>query len=104
MNELFSDNQIKTQINNLWSYLDELAETNPEEYKKFLAQQFKRGLDQKEEEKKIQAQEESDKLYQVTPFVCLRYKVLTILEDQFTSKKKDDFDIKIFDVENKNEI
>jgi hypothetical protein len=104
MNELFSDNQIKTQMNNLWGYLDELAEKNPEEYKKFLAQQFKRGFEQKEEEKKIQSQEESDKLYQVTPFLCLRYKVLTILEDQFTSKKKDDSDIKIFDVENKNEI
>jgi hypothetical protein len=104
MNELFSDNQIKTQINNLWSYLDELAEKNPEEYKKFLSQQFQRGFEQKKEDKINQTLQDSEKTYQVTPFLSLRYKILSIIQDQTTSRKKEDLDIKLFDAENKNEI
>ena len=37
-----NNTEAKTQINNFWNYLDELAAKNPEEYKKFIQAQMKK--------------------------------------------------------------
>ena len=47
-----NNTEAKTQINNFWNYLDELAAKNPEEYKKFIQAQMKKGLSMAEEIKK----------------------------------------------------
>ena len=39
-----NNTEAKTQINNFWNYLDDLAAKNPEEYKKFIQAQMKKGL------------------------------------------------------------
>ena len=50
-----NNTEAKTQINNFWNYLDELAAKNPEEYKKFIQAQMKKGLSMAEEIKKEKA-------------------------------------------------
>ena len=37
--------EAKAQINNFWNHLNDLAENNPEEYKKFISSQFKKGIE-----------------------------------------------------------
>ena len=37
-----NNTEAKTQINNFWNYLDELAAKNPEEYKKFIKAQMQK--------------------------------------------------------------
>ena len=48
--------EAKTQINNFWNYLDELASKNPEEYKKFIKAQMEKGLSMAESIKKEKEQ------------------------------------------------
>ncbi|KAF6105502.1 PIH1 domain containing 2 [Phyllostomus discolor] len=38
-----SSKGLLTQVNQLWNLLDDLAESNPESYKKFIQQQLKEG-------------------------------------------------------------
>jgi hypothetical protein len=67
-----NNDQAKTHINNFWTYLDELAEQNPEEYKKFISEQMKKGFNFNENQKNY----EEAQVLKVIPYLCLRFKVL----------------------------
>jgi hypothetical protein len=104
-----SDDQAKSQINNFWSYLDELAEKNPEEYQKFISQQLKTGLqnnqhlvnkDNKDNSNNTQ-QPAIDKAIKVTPYISLRYKLSKIKEGLPVNKNDK---IKIHERQSINEI
>ena len=110
-----NNTEAKTQINNFWNYLDELAAKNPEEYKKFIQAQMKKGLSMAEEIKKEKenasnhsksnTNEEkilsdiysknilTKKEFKVYPFMCLQFKPTKILkknlEDGDKGKKLD---------------
>jgi hypothetical protein len=94
-----NDDQAKIQMNNFWNYLDELAEKNPEEYQKFISQQMKKGVEniKQEKEEKIQSQE---KILKPNLYLCLRFKILSILKHDNTI---DNENIKIHG-NSKNEI
>lgn len=82
--------QAKSQINNFWGYLDELAEKNPDEYKKLISEQMKKGFESHSTPKDESVPEEKE--IKVRPLLCLRFKVLQIHKH----KEKDD-SIKIHD-------
>ena len=97
-----NNTEAKTQINNFWNYLDELASKNPEEYKKFIQAQMKKGLSMAEEIKKekqsanqsnnINTNEDkllsdiysqnilTKKEFKVYPFMCLSFKPTKIIK------------------------
>lgn len=101
-----NNTEAKTQINNFWNYLDELAAKNPEEYKKFIQAQMKKGLSMAEEikkEKQSKSQNTSNnnknnineekifediyskniltkKEFKVYPFMCLAFKPTIIIK------------------------
>jgi hypothetical protein len=85
-----NENHTKTQINNLWNHLDELAEKNPEEYKNFISQQLKNGTDRMKNLNK-------DQNLKVQTFNCLRFKLLSIIK----GKKEN---INIYDNINQNDM
>ena len=111
--------EAKTQINNFWNYLDELAAKNPEEYKKFIQTQMKKGLSMAEEIKKEkeakkegtnpQSNINEDKLlsdiysqniltkkeFKVFPFMCIEFKPTKIIK-----KNLDEDDPKSLDINN----
>ena len=109
-----NNTEAKTQINNFWNYLDELAAKNPDEYKKFIQAQMKKGLSMAEEIKKekqsnnqnnnINSSEDkllsdiysqnilTKKEFKVYPFMCLAFKPTKIIKQNFEeddNKKKD---------------
>ena len=109
-----NNTEAKTQINNFWNYLDELAAKNPDEYKKFIQAQMKKGLSMAEEIKKekqsnnqsnnINSNEDkllsdiysqnilTKKEFKVYPFMCLAFKPTKIIKQNFEeddNKKKD---------------
>ena len=110
-----NNTEAKTQINNFWNYLDELAAKNPEEYKKFIQAQMKKGLSMAEEikkEKESKNQNTNDikmlsdiyskniltkKEFKVFPFICLAFKPTKIIKQNL-----DDDDQKKLD--NNNDI
>ena len=106
--------EAKTQINNFWNYLDELAAKNPEEYKKFIQAQMKKGLSmaeeiRKEKESKNQTSggeggrltnTNEDKIlsdiyskniltkkeFKVYPFMCLAFKPTKIIKQNLNEE------------------
>lgn len=86
-----NDTQAKAQMENFWKYLDDLSTQNPEEYKKFISEQMKKGLNQKMEEKKDETKEI---LLKPKTFISLRFKISKIMKEKTVEK---DNDIKIFD-------
>ncbi|MCQ2816161.1 MAG: hypothetical protein MJ252_02735 [archaeon] len=104
----------KTQINNFWNYLDDLAANNPEEYKKFINAQFKKGIEMYGNDKNKKETNESHieninlmtkRNFEVKTYLCLRLKILKIfkeLEIEEDKSKKDE--ISITEKCNKNEI
>ena len=102
-----NNTEAKTQINNFWNYLDELAAKNPEEYKKFIQAQMKKGLSMAQEIKKEKelnnaannpnsgSNEEkilsdiysknilTKKEFKVYPFMCLQFKPTKIIKQNF---------------------
>lgn len=93
MEKMFNinDAQAKAQMENFWKYLDDLSQENPEEYKKFISEQMKKGLNKKIEEKKDEIQEI---LLKPKVFLCLRFKISKILKDKNPEKNND---IQIFE-------
>ena len=101
--------EAKTQINNFWNYLDDLAKNNPEEYKKFISTQMKKGMEMAQEIKKEKQEKEKEqnekkeetflnennlnsiysqniltkKEFDVFPFKCLRFKPIKIFKNNF---------------------
>jgi len=86
--------EAKTQINNFWNYLDELASKNPEEYKKFIKAQMEKGLSMAEfiKKEKEQSNIETDiyskniltkKEFKVFPFMCLEFRPIKIIKQNF---------------------
>ena len=91
--------EAKTQINNFWNYLDELAAKNPEEYKKFIAAQMKKGVSMAQEIRKEKEEKNNQnieklnnianqniqikKIFEVHPYLSLRFKPLKILKNDF---------------------
>ena len=71
--------EAKIQMNNFWKYLDELAEKNPEEYKKFIQTQMKKGLETfgPSKNQSITTKQE----FTVSPYLCLRFKPIKILKE-----------------------
>lgn len=88
----FNDTQAKAQIENFWKYLDDLSEKDPEEYKKFISQQMKKGLNQEQKDKK--EEEKKSLILKPKSFICLRFKILKIKKESQGAKDKD---IKLFD-------
>ena len=106
-----NNTEAKTQINNFWNYLDELAAKNPEEYKKFIQAQMKKGLSMAEEIKKEKENvsnpnknnlnEEkvlsdiysknilTKKEFKVYPFMCLQFKPTKIIKKNFEDEDKE---------------
>ena len=99
-----NNTEAKTQINNFWNYLDELAAKNPEEYKKFIKAQMQKGLSMAESIKKEQNQNNqnnqninTDKIlsdiyskniltkkeFKVFPFMCLEFRPTKIIKKNF---------------------
>ena len=99
-----NNTEAKTQINNFWNYLDELAAKNPEEYKKFIKAQMQKGLSMAESIKKEQNQNNknnqninTDKIlsdiyskniltkkeFKVFPFMCLEFRPTKIIKQNF---------------------
>jgi hypothetical protein len=89
-----SDDQAKTQINNFWSYLDELNEKNPEEYKKFISQQLKTGLQQSDPKKATVNVGGSTR---VNYYICLRFKLSKV-------KTTSDVSVKVHERQSINEV
>ena len=110
-----NNTEAKTQINNFWNYLDELAAKNPEEYKKFIQAQMKKGLSMAEEikkEKELKNQKTNDekifsdiytkniltkKEFKVYPFICLAFKPTKIIKQNLDNDEQKKLD-------NNNEI
>lgn len=88
--------EAKIQMNNFWNYLDDLAEKNPEEYKKFIQTQMKKGIETFGPSK----QEKQNKEFKVTPYLCLRFKPTKVLKQIHS----DPNDIQIHDNAIKNEM
>ena len=97
--------EAKTQINNFWNYLDELASKNPEEYKKFIKAQMEKGLSMAESIKKEKEQSniETDiyskniltkKEFKVFPFMCLEFRPIKIIKQNFDKEIIDNNNIK----------
>lgn len=102
--------EAKTQINNFWNYLDELAAKNPEEYKKFIQAQMKKGLSmaeeiKKEKESKNQNSKEENiisdiyskniltkKEFKVYPFICLGFKLTKIIKQNLDDDEQKKLD------------
>ena len=119
-----NNTEAKTQINNFWNYLDELATKNPEEYKKFIQAQMKKGLSMAEEIKKEkQSANQSnntneDKLlsdiysqniltkkeFKVYPFMCLAFKPTKIIKQNFDEEEDDNTENKNKKKDNTNDI
>ena len=99
-----NNTEAKTQINNFWNYLDELAAKNPEEYKKFIKAQMQKGLSMAESIKKEQNQNNNNnqnintdkilsdiyskniltkKEFKVFPFMCLEFRPTKIIKQNF---------------------
>jgi hypothetical protein len=98
---ILGNNQTKTHLNNFWNYLDDLAEKNPEEYKKFISQQIQKGASTIKEEK-FTGDNLTNKMpekIKVSSFLALRFKVLEVFQDEKISDDK----VKIFE-DNKKEI
>ena len=95
MEQMFNmnDTQAKAQMGNFWKYLDDMSTENPEEYKKFISEQMKKGLNQKIEDKKDETKEI---FLKSKTFLCLRFKISKILKEKNAEKEKD---IKIFDTQ-----
>ena len=118
-----NNTEAKTQINNFWNYLDELAAKNPEEYKKFIQAQIKKGLSMAEEIKKERQVNNSNnnnnsneekllsdiyskniltkKEFKVYPFMCLSFKPTKIIKknlEEEDNKKVDNNDIILRDI------
>jgi len=93
MEKMFNmnDTQAKTQMENFWKYLDDLATEKPEEYKKFISEQMKKGFDNKIEDKK---EETKQIILKPKLFICLRFKISKILKEKCSDKEND---IKIYD-------
>ena len=117
-----NNTEAKTQINNFWNYLDELAAKNPEEYKNFIKAQMQKGLSmaqsiKKEKEKENNPENDNDnknidikneqilsdiysqniltkKEFKVFPFMCLEFRPTKII--------KQNFDLDDDDINNKN--
>lgn len=93
-----NDTQAKAQMENFWKYLDDMSQENPEEYKKFISEQMKKGINQKaEEEKTEETQKQQEILLKPKTFLCLRFKLSKILKEKQAEKKNNE--IKIFDSE-----
>ena len=80
--------EAKIQMNNFWKYLDDLAEKNPEEYKKFIQTQMKKGIEtfHPSHNQSITTKQE----FTVSPYLCLRMKPIKIIKEENTEEKKDD--------------
>jgi hypothetical protein len=97
LNLNISDDQAKTQINNFWNYLDELSEKNPEEYKKFISQQLKTGLEANQNIPKEQPKANS--IVKVIPYISLRFKLCKVKPGNTTQEN-----IKIHDRHSIHEV
>ena len=97
--------EAKTQINNFWNYLDELASKNPEEYKKFIKAQMEKGLSMAEFIKKEKEQSNivtdiysknilTKKEFKVFPFMCLEFRPIKIIKQNFDKEIIDNNNIK----------
>lgn len=100
---MFGKSKESMHAEQLWKYLDDLAENNPEEYKKFISQQMKNGLqyeDQNKSNKENPSQYSQDlnmldemfslktkKSLPCIKFMCLRFKLKKI--KQITTSRKD---------------
>ena len=97
--------EAKTQINNFWNYLDELAANNPEEYKKFISAQMKKGVSMAQEIRKEKEFQNNNNIksklnnitnqniqvkkeFEVYPYLCLRFKPLKILKNDLKQMKE----------------
>ena len=100
-----NNTEAKAQINNFWNYLDELASKNPEEYKKFIKAQMEKGLSMAESIKKEKEQSniETDiyskniltkKEFKVFPFMCLEFRPIKIIKQNFDKEIIDNNNIK----------
>ena len=111
-----NNTEAKTQINNFWNYLDELAAKNPEEYKNFIKAQMQKGLSmaqsiKKEKEKENNPENDNDnkninseqilsdiyskniltkKEFKVFPFMCLEFRPIKIIKKNFDLDEDDD--------------
>ena len=111
-----NNTEAKTQINNFWNYLDELAAKNPEEYKNFIKAQMQKGLSmaqsiKKEKEKENNPENDNDnkninseqilsdvyskniltkKEFKVFPFMCLEFRPIKIIKKNFDLEEDDD--------------
>ena len=112
--------EAKTQINNFWNYLDELAANNPEEYKKFISAQMKKGVSMAQEIRKEKEFQNNNNIksklnnitnqniqvkkeFEVYPYLCLRFKPLKILKNDFETNEKEKNNI-FFKENNSQEI
>ena len=86
--------QAKSQINNFWSYLDDLAENNPEEYQKFISEQLKKGVKDNTDSTKSLIRS-----LICQPYISLRYKLIKIKDRNNTLKE-----LQIFDKQSIQEI
>ena len=84
----------KTQINNFWNYLNDLSQNNPDEYKKFIQNQFKKGIEMyapKNLNKDVNQTNIIPKAaYEVHSYICLRFKLIKILNDISDNISQDD--------------
>ena len=104
-----NNTEAKTQINNFWNYLDELASKNPEEYKKFIKAQMQKGLEMSNSMKKEQEQASNNdknninndkilsdiysqniltkKEFKVFPFMCLEFRPTKIIKQNYEKEE-----------------
>lgn len=89
-----NSDEAKTHLNNFWSYLDDLAENNPEEYRKFIGSQMKKGIGNMKNEMQLSSKE---KELEVQSVLCLRFKPTKLIKDLEMDNDKDlnDPDVRI---------
>ena len=80
----------------MWKYLDNMAESNPDEYKKLIDEQMK---EMKQEVDKEKEAEKKAQTIQSEPAFCIKFLVAKKIEekDKKSKKQKEESGIKMFD-------
>ena len=103
-NILNSNPDAMKQMEGFWKYLDNMADSSPDEYQKFIDEQMK---DMKEEVKKEKDQEEKTQTIQSEPGFCIKMLIARKVEEKDKGKGKDKKGVgvlNIFDVNAGEEI
>ena len=86
--------EAKIQMNNFWKYLDDLAESDPEEYKKFISAQMKKGIQtfapkNQNESNTSQYIKTKQEFANIQTYKCLRFKPIQIIKEEENSSNKE---------------